>query len=157
MIGAIATDNIARGRKELDLMYPELFLPEPVISPNDLETPLYAAHVLLAEGDRAQARRILDRILAVTAARPGQYVPNHWRLARARSYAELGDVDHAMAELTAAKAAGWRTVFNFEDWVWLDKHPTTRALQRDPRFIRLIADLRADLARQRAELLAQRR
>jgi len=93
----------------------------------------------------------------VTAGQPGQYVPSSWRLARARSYAQLGDVDRAMAELATARAAGWRTVFNFEDWVWLDRHPTTRALQRDPRFVRLIAELRAELAQQRAQLLAQRR
>jgi hypothetical protein len=48
-------------------------------------------------------------------------------------------------------------VFFFEDWVWLDNHPTTRALQGDARFVRLIADVRSDLARQRQQLLAQRR
>ncbi|HEX5264711.1 MAG TPA: tetratricopeptide repeat protein [Phenylobacterium sp.] len=157
LIGAVAIGDIARAHKELTLKAPQLFLPEPPVSIGDLEVPLYAGHVLNVEGDRAQARRILNQLLAVTTVKPGQHMPLDWRIERARAYAELGDGDRAMAELSAAKAEGWRTVFFFEDWVWLDKHPTTRALQGDARFVRLIADVRSDLTRQRQQLLAQRR
>jgi TolB-like protein/Flp pilus assembly protein TadD len=157
LIGAVATGDIARAHKELALKAPQLFLPEPPVSVSDLEVPLYAAHVLNQEGDRAQARRILNQILAVTSAKPGQHIPLDWRIERARSYAELGDRDRAMAEFSAAQAEGWRTVFFYQDWVWLDKHPTTQTLQSDPRFVRLIADVRADLGRQRLQLLAERR
>jgi TolB-like protein/Tfp pilus assembly protein PilF len=157
LIGSVASGDVGRARRELDVKAPQLFLPEPPVALADLETPLYAAHVLNAEGDRAQARRILTRLLALTTPKPDQRPPNEWRIARARAYSELGDLDRAMAELEAAKAAGWRTLFFFEDWVWLDRHPTTAALHKDPRFQRLTADIRADLAGQRRALLADRR
>jgi hypothetical protein len=53
--------------------------------------------------------------------------------------------------------AGWRTPFRLDDFTWLDRNPNTASLQDDPRFKALMAEVRADLARQRANVLAQRR
>lgn len=157
LIGAVASGDIARARMELDEKYPALFLPEPPVALGDLDVPLYAAHVLNAQGDKAQAKRILTRILAITTPVAGRRPSNEWRIARARAYAALGDIDRSIAEFEAAAAGGWRTVFYFQDWVWLDRHPTTQAVQGDPRFVRVMTQARAELSRQRQSLLAQRR
>jgi hypothetical protein len=66
-------------------------------------------------------------------------------------------VDRAVGEMQAAYAAGWRTLFYFQDWVWLDRHPTTANLQGDARFQAVARDIRADMARQREAVLALRR
>jgi hypothetical protein len=74
-----------------------------------------------------------------------------------RAYAGLGQTDQAIAELTEAEAAGWRSLFALNDFVWLDRTPTTAALHDDPRFKAIVTRIHADMARQRAEILAQRK
>jgi TolB-like protein/Tfp pilus assembly protein PilF len=135
---------------------PGVFLPEPQVAATDLDLPVYAAYAIGAAGDPAQARRILEKLLSVTAPRPGQRQMADFRVARARAYAGLGQVDQAIAELSQAEAQGWRDLFNLSDYVWLDRHPSMAVLHEDPRFKALVARIRADLARQRQALLAQR-
>jgi len=157
LICSVSIGDTARVTELLKTSSPGLFLPEPTVGLTDLDEPIYAAYALGAEGDRAQARRILERTLAITAPRPGVRQPTERRIARARAYAGLGDVDHAMAELEQAEQAGWRSLFTLTDFVWLDRHPTLAALQGDPRFKGMVARIRADMARQRAEILALRK
>jgi tetratricopeptide (TPR) repeat protein len=155
VISASHTGDLGKAHTALGQVSPELFLPEPKVG--DLDTALYAAHALNAVGDRAQARRILDRVLQITGGQTGAYRPNSWRIAAVRAHAELGDNEAALRELRAAVQAGWRTPFRLDDFTWLDRNPNTASLQDDPRFKALMAEVRADLARQRANVLAQRR
>ena len=157
LITGTSVGDTARVVSLLRAEAPHMFLPEPKVGLTDLDEPIYAAQAISAEGDRAQARRILERTLAVTAPQPGQRQPPERYVARARAYAALGRLDDAMAELTQAEAKGWRSLFTSSDYVWLDRSPTLAALHGDPRFRAMVGRIRADMARQRAELLALRR
>jgi tetratricopeptide (TPR) repeat protein len=157
LITATANGDTARTLRVVETSSPGLLLPEPTVGLTDLDEPIYAAHALMVAGDRAQARRILERTLAVTAAKPGARQPPDRRIARVRAYAGLGQTDQAIAELTEAEAAGWRSLFALNDFVWLDRTPTTAALHDDPRFKAIVTRIHADMARQRAEILAQRK
>lgn len=157
IIGAVATGDDQKAVATLRTLMPELMVPQPTISVSELDTPLIAAHAIKAAGDRAQARRLCERVLALTERPAGVWTPMEWRIARVRAFAELGENPKAVAELNGAYAAGWRTLFDPDAYMWLDKHPNTEGLQGDPAFQAIIAKVRADLAVQRAALLAQRR
>ena len=89
-----------------------------------MDVPLGVAHVLRRKGDKAQADRLLDGILAATAPVPGQRTPNAWRILRARTFAERGQTAQSLAEVKGAVNAGWRTALGFESSTWLDQDPT---------------------------------
>ena len=136
---------------------PDLLTPEPGVAVTDLDMPILLAHVLARRGDAAQAKLLLQRVLAVTAPTPGARLLNDWRIARAKAFAELGQSDQAIAEVQAAVNAGWRAGYGANDSMWLDETPSMAKLRTDPRFKALMARVRQDLARQRAAVLATRR
>ena len=136
---------------------PDLLTPEPGVAVTDLDMPILLAHVLARRGDAAQAKLLLQRVLAVTAPTPGARLLNDWRIARAKAFAELGQSDQAIAEVQAAVNAGWRAGYGANDFMWLDETPSMAKLRTDPRFKALMARVRQDLARQRAAVLATRR
>nr|MEA2799768.1 hypothetical protein [Phenylobacterium sp.] len=136
---------------------PDLLTPEPGVAVTDIDMPILLAHVLREAGDKAQASRLLDRVLAVTAPVDGARTPNDWRIARAKAFGERGQVDASVEEVRAAVKAGWRAGYGFNDSLWLDETPYMVSLHNDPRFKTLMARVRQDLAKQRAAVLAQRR
>ncbi len=146
----LALENLRKAR-------PDLLTPEPGVAVTDINMPILAARVLRQTGDTAQAGRLLDRVLAVTAPVEGVRTPNDWRLARAKAFAERGQVDAAIAELTAAANAGWRTAYGFDDSMWLEDTPYMVIVRNDPRFKTLMSRVRQDLAKQRAAVLDSRR
>lgn len=155
--GAAMTGRYDESLAALKGLRPDIFLPEPSITTLDLTMPVVAAHVLARTGDRAQAARLLDRVLAVTEPTPGRRAPNDWRLARAKVFAERGRNDLALNELESAYRDGWRGLFLNDESVWLDRQPCLAPLREEPRFVALIAKIRADLDQQRAAVLALRK
>ncbi|MDP3660105.1 tetratricopeptide repeat protein [Phenylobacterium sp.] len=136
---------------------PELFLPEPGIAVTDLSMPLFGAHLLNKVGERAQARRIAENVLANTRPSADGYLRGQLRLMRLKAFAEIGETDKALNELELAVKAGWRMPFDTEDYIWIDQHPNAESLRANPKFRALLAQVRQDLARQKASLLASRR
>jgi TolB-like protein/Tfp pilus assembly protein PilF len=136
---------------------PDLLTPEPGVAVTDIDMPILVAHVLRRTGDNAQASRLLDRVLAVTAPVNGARTPNDWRIARAKAFGERGQVDASVEEVRAAAKAGWRAGYGFNDSLWLDETPYMVSVRNDPRFKSLMTRVRQDLAKQRAAVLAQRR
>jgi TolB-like protein/Tfp pilus assembly protein PilF len=137
-------------------MRPDLFTAQPVISTMDLNAPILVAHVMRRVGQSGQGGKLLDEVLAATTPVKGGRMPNDWRLARAKVFAERGQSDLAIAELQAAYDAGWRTGLLFDDNVWVEDLPTMRGLRTDPRLVRLMAQIRADLATQQAAVTERR-
>ena len=137
-------------------MRPDVFAAEPVISAMDLNAPILIAHVMRRAGQDAQGQKLLDKVLAATTPVKGGRMPNDWRLARAKVFAERGQGDLAIAELRAAYDAGWRTGLLFDDNVWVEDLPMMRGLRGDPRLKTLMGNVRRDLAKQRA-VVADRR
>jgi TolB-like protein/cytochrome c-type biogenesis protein CcmH/NrfG len=155
-LAALQLGDYEGARRHLTAVAPEMFQPEPVVNAEALGNALQTAHVMKALGDAGQARRLLLGVLKQTERPAGVYLPHDLRIARSRAYAELGDRNRALIELRAAIAAGWRTLFDMEDFLWLDRHYNTRSLHNDPEFKALIGQVRADLAAQRARVLARR-
>lgn len=154
---AVMTGRHAEGLAALKGLRPDLFSPEPSVNMLDLDAPILAAHALDQTGDRAQAARLLDAVLAVTAPAAGRRLPNDAHVARAKTFAERGRNAEAMAELESAYRDGWRAGYLSNDNVWLERHPSMAGLRGDARFTGLMARVRADLARQRQAVLALRK
>ncbi|MGA0599557.1 hypothetical protein ACO2Q3_02515 [Caulobacter sp. KR2-114] len=66
----------------------------------------------------------------------------------------LGDREHAIAELQAAEAGGYRTLIDINAWIRLDRYPMVASVRSDPRFQAIIARIDADNARMRGAVLA---
>jgi TolB-like protein/Tfp pilus assembly protein PilF len=155
MVGAMMTGAFDVGARQGPIASPELMSPEPVIAATDLATPVALAYLLDGAGDRPQAKRILHALIAATERPAGAYVDHEIRINRAKAFALLGDAERAVGEIQAAVGAGWRLLMDGEDFVWLDQHPTVASLKSDRRFVAAMAEVRADLGRQRAQLVAQ--
>lgn len=153
---SVMTGKYAEGVAALKKLRPDIFSPEPAVTGLDLAMPTVAAHALNRTGDRAQAKRLLDEVLKVTAPTPGQRPPNDWLVARAKVFAEKGMRAEAIAALESAYQNGWRGIFLWDESLWLDQQPNLAALREDPAIRALMAKARADLARQREAVLAQR-
>ncbi|MES2894866.1 MAG: tetratricopeptide repeat protein [Pseudomonadota bacterium] len=155
--GAAMTGRFDESYAALKSYRPDLMSLDPGVAVGDPNSPLLGAYVIEKVGDRQQALRIYDRVLAVTAAAPGQRLPNDMRIPRAIAYAGKGDKARAMAELEAAYAGGWRTAFLFDFNCWIDEAPHLAGMRDEPRLKALVARMKQDLAKQRAELLARRK
>ncbi len=153
---SVMTGKYAEGLAALKSLRPDVFSPEPAVTALDLAMPTVAAHALNRTGDRAQAKRLLDEVLKVTAPTPGRRPPNDWLVGRAKVFAEKGLRAEAVAALESAYQNGWRGVFLWDESLWLDQQPNMQALRDDPAIKGLMARARADLARQREAVLAQR-
>lgn len=153
---SVMTGKYAEGVAALKKLRPDIFSPEPAVTGLDLAMPTVAAHALNRTGDRAQAKRLLDEVLKVTAPTPGQRPPSDWLVARAKVFAEKGMRAEAIAALESAYQNGWRGIFLWDESLWLDQQPNLAALREDPAIQALMAKARADLARQREAVLAQR-
>lgn len=135
---------------------PDLLGPDAQVAVTDINMPILLAHVLKRAGETAQAERLLDSVLAVTAPTAGARTPNDQRIARAKVFAERGQKDAAIAEVQGAYDAGWRAGYLADDALWLDQQPCMASVRDDPRLKAVMAKVRADLARQRAAVLAAR-
>jgi DNA-binding winged helix-turn-helix (wHTH) protein len=115
------------------------------------------AHVLQANGQRAESEKLLDDTLAWTNRKPDptqdsvQWWP-HQRV-RADALALLGNHDAAVAELAEAFRSGERTDW----WYTIERDPVWHSLRSDPRFQAIAAEARTHAAAQRALLEEMRR
>ena len=137
---------------------PDVLGPDASVTMTDINLPLLVAHLLNRPGgDKAQAARLMDRVLAATAPAPGQRSPNDWRIARVKVFAERGQTDAALDELEGAIRQGWRTPWLFDDSVWLQDQLSMASVRNNPRFKAQMLRVRQDLASQRTAVLAQRK
>jgi TolB-like protein/Tfp pilus assembly protein PilF len=148
--------DIARGdpeaaRARFAFAYPEFLAPvPPEIGPHDLDTAEIAASILLANHDPGRARVLLDRAeLALRSApRPGAREAG---IDEAQIRAMRGDKAGAVRAVRDAVKAGWRGP-NWRGFLLFNRDLV--ALQGDPGFQDAVAEIRRDMAKQRAELAA---
>jgi DNA-binding winged helix-turn-helix (wHTH) protein len=115
------------------------------------------AHVLQANGQRAESERLLDATLAWLNREPDatQDSMRWWphRRVRADALALQGHNDAAVAELSEAFRSGERTDW----WYTIERDPVWDSMRSDPRFQAIAADARTHAATQRALLEELRR
>ena len=142
-------------REQLVAMSPEMFEPEPKVSPRLANEAAGAAFVIEQTGDRGQARRILQALLKVTEPKPGLRQTQARRIARLKAYVMLGDKERGLAELRGAIDSGYRQLYDLDGFMRLDRQPMLQSLRNDPQFQGMIREVQADNARMRAALLAR--
>src|SRR5471032_588859 len=135
---------------------PGLFDPDPKVDAALAHDTVGAAFVIDQLGDHGQSRRIIDRLLALTEAKPRAVQLAALRISRVEAYAVIGDKERALAELRAAIDAGYRNLWDIDVFIRLDRYPQMAILKDDPRFVAMIHEVEADNARMRAQLLSQR-
>jgi DNA-binding winged helix-turn-helix (wHTH) protein len=115
------------------------------------------AHVLQANGQRAESEKLLDDTLAWVARKPDptQDYMLWWphRRVRADALALQGHHDAAIAELAEAFRSGGRTDW----WYTIERDPVWNPVRSDRRFQAIATDARAHAAAQRAQLEEMRR
>jgi tetratricopeptide (TPR) repeat protein len=115
------------------------------------------AHVLQANGQRAESEKLLDDTLAWVNRKPDptQDYMLWWprRRVRADALALQGHHDAAVAELADAFRSGERTDW----WYTIERDPVWDSMRSDPRFQAIAAEARAHAAAQRALLEELRR
>jgi hypothetical protein len=115
------------------------------------------AHVLQANGQRAESEKLLDDTLAWVNRRPDttQDSLRWWphRRVRADALALQGHHDAAVAELSEAFRSGERTDW----WYTIERDPVWDSMRSDPHFQAIAAEARTHAAAQRALLEELRR
>jgi len=115
------------------------------------------AHVLQANGQRAESEKLLDDTLAWLNRTPDptQDLMLWWphRRVRADALALQGHCDAAVTELAEAFRSGERTDW----WYTAERDPVWDSMRSDPRFQAIAAEARAHAAAQRALLDEMRR
>lgn len=128
--------------------FPELFLPQPRITADNIAQATDLAHLLRVAGRSAQSRRLLEKVLIaydlpfLTSAPYGVgLVP-----VKAEALAILGEHEQALSELRRIIDTGWRI-----HWRWkTDLNPNFNGVRQSLEFQKMIAELEADMARQRS-------
>ncbi len=156
LTSAILSGNWPRVRREIMYVAPGLLLPQATVDRTQINEAMMAAALFDAERDRAQRDHLLRGVLAAAAPKPGTDDANDVRLVRVRAHAALGERDEALKELKDAVAAGYRTLWNL-DLIRLEREPALASLRSDPDFRAIIADVDADLRRQREQVRSSRR
>jgi tetratricopeptide (TPR) repeat protein len=115
------------------------------------------AHLLQANGQRAESEKLLDETLAwVNRKRDPRREALLWwplRRVRADALALQGHRDAAVAELAEAFRSGPRNDW----WYTIERDPLWASMRSDPRFQAIAAEARAHAAAQRALLEEMRR
>jgi hypothetical protein len=148
-LAAIMTGKPGLAREQILITSPELFEPTPEIVGRLASEAVNNAIVIEQSGDKAQARRVLSTVLAITGPREGLRQPNDNRIARVKAYAMMGEKELALKELRAAIDAGWRQLYDLEVFMRLDAYPMMAAMRADPRFTAMIREVEADNGRMR--------
>ena len=123
---------------------PPLFAdPPPDLYPGQIGPALLSSTALIRTGAVERGHALLQKVVAVVAAHPGN--PSAWENAwwEVIAYALLGDNDKAIAALQSGVAAG--TVLDIAD---LDRVPLLKDLRADPRYEKTIAPARTRAAAQ---------
>lgn len=126
---------------------------------NEAEVPIdasnyYAAidfgYFLLATGETARGRHLLERSLAQLATRPRQSSRGYW-MNDVRIHAMLGNDEQALSALNEAVDAGWRVYWR----IYLPHDPALAGVREQPEFGAILDRLEADMAAQREGLRAE--
>jgi TolB-like protein/Tfp pilus assembly protein PilF len=150
----LAEADIARGepeaaRERFAFAYPDLLAPvPPVVDARNLDLAIMAASILLANNDPGRARVLLDRSERALRTMP-RLGDGGYGIADANIDALRGDKAAAVRALREAVKAGWRGPY------WRGSLLFERdfvALHGDPGYQAAVAEIRRDMAKQRAEI-----
>ena len=155
---AMAATHTGDHRKVIEqvrLTQPELLGADPQIG-SEWEMPLATLHALNGVGLKEQANKVAQAILTRAATKPGEPGRPGRRVIRALVHAELGEDSRAIGELRQAVKEGFRSLYDYEDFVHLSEKPGFKRLSGNPEFQAVLATIAAENAKQRDRVLAAR-
>lgn len=141
---ALLVGDLETAREHLLELEPLALAPAPDLQRVPAEAALQAAHLLMREGNTADATDLLERMLEAHAPPTAGYDPPEHKVLRAQALAQLGRDDAAIAELRAAKMQGFRMLWDFDYFHRLDRHPMFAGLRDNPEFRALIGEIEAE-------------
>ncbi|MEZ5559723.1 MAG: tetratricopeptide repeat protein [Pseudomonadales bacterium] len=144
VLAALNAGDLALAREQLRLLEPAVLAPEADAARLAPGTVLLAASLLMLEERSEQATQLLESLLAAHQPAPDGFDPVSEKLVRAHAQALLGHVEEVLAELDDARRQGYRTLYDFDNFLRIDRYPAFAALRGDPRFVDLLARIEAD-------------
>ncbi|MEZ5552352.1 MAG: tetratricopeptide repeat protein [Pseudomonadales bacterium] len=148
VLAALNSGALDKAREHLRRLEPTLLGPAPELTRIEPGNVLLAANLLMLEEHPEQARLLLERLLEVNAPNPEGYDPIFRKLIRAQALARLERKEEAVAELEDAYRQVYRTLYDFDNFVRLDRYPSFLPLRDDRRFLQLLAKIEADVRAQ---------
>ncbi len=123
---------------------------DPIVNWQDNVDVAALAYAAQRTGEDEYADILLSRSLAMLEDMPrlGMWGYGNWD---AELYAVMGDKEMALAKLREAVDAGWRAFQYLGPW-HLANDPLLESLREEPEFQAIVAEIKADLARQRARV-----
>ncbi|MEQ8860540.1 MAG: hypothetical protein RIC56_18010 [Pseudomonadales bacterium] len=143
VLSALNSGALDRAREQLRQLEPTVLGPDPDVARLSPMNVVLAGNVLMLEGRVEEATRLLDRLLQAQAPVPQGFDPVARKLVRAHALALLRRADDALAELQDARRQGYRTPFDFDNFLRLDRYPSFAMLRGDARFVDLLAEIEA--------------
>lgn len=140
---ALATGDPATARDQIALLDPSALGPQPEVARLAPMTALLAANLMMQEGHQDQARALTEALLARLSPVPGRHDPISSKLLRAHAQAQLGRRREALSELAAARAQGYRMVWDFDNFLPINHYPTFAAMREDAELQALVGELLA--------------
>lgn len=144
IVAALNSGAVAKAREHLRQLEPAVLAPDPDVTRIAAGTVLLAGSVLMLEERGDDAERLLLRLLDAHAPSADGFDPVARKLVRAHALALLGRADRALLELEDARRHGFRTLYDFENFLRLDRYPSFAPLRDDQRFVDLLAEIEAD-------------
>jgi hypothetical protein len=151
---AIKIGELDTARRHLLAAEPTLLGPNPDVAHAQVDNAFFAAMLLAREGKKATSDAILEKVLALNAPPESGYDAPANKIVRAKALALLGRDDRAIAELKSAQLQGFRSLWDFDNFVRIDRMPMFERIRDDPRFIAFVAEIQADNDRMREAVLA---
>ncbi|HEY5721642.1 MAG TPA: tetratricopeptide repeat protein [Allosphingosinicella sp.] len=152
--GTTLIGEYGAARAAIPANYPGLMKTPPEVGGYRAIDILLSATAVQRSGGEAEAKAILEALLARMNAARSQAADD--LVSRGMTLAALGRTDEAVAVFESAFAAGWRTPIEFDYFVRIDQFPFMAETARDPRFRKVMADMEADLARMRDNVVKWR-
>lgn len=128
--------------------FPQLFSPQVTVEPVNWWPALDLAIVLTRTGEKAQAKRLLGRLLERIGRATRLTAFWGYGIIDVHVYELLGERDQALARLEQAVDAGWITFWPYE----LKADLNLASMHELPRFRSVVARIEADMAAQLALL-----
>ena len=148
----LRTNDFASARRRYARAYPELLATgAPKVDAANCGAAIDLALVLRRSGDDAAADKLLDLSDIAMRGLP-RLGGSGFGIADVQMYALRGEKAKALSALRAAEQARWRG----PNWRYYRDHdPSLDSIRNEPEFKAVSADIRRDMAHQRAELAAR--
>ena len=152
----IRGDDLRRGdyataRARYAKAFPQLFAKNlPEFNERDVFAAIDLALVLQHSGEGERAKALLDRSETYLRAVP-RMGPQGYGISDVVIHALRGDTAKALTKLREAERAGWRALWRYHR----DFDPNLASIRNEPEFKAVFADIKRDMARQRARLAAR--